>query len=109
MQDWENVLAHYNIKGRITGIKNGPLVQRIEFEPEAGTKLKNIAAALDDIARELGLSSLRAETIEGSSLIGFEVPQKEPQTIDFAALLNADAPQGRLPICLGCDVIGNPV
>lgn len=50
MQDWENVLAHYNIKGRITGIKNGPLVQRIEFEPEAGTKLKNIAAALDDIA-----------------------------------------------------------
>ena len=66
MQNWEEVLAHYKITGKVAGIKEGPLVTRVEFLPTAGTKLKNVAAAIDDIAREMGVSSLRVEVIENT-------------------------------------------
>ena len=44
MQNWEDVLAHYNITGKVAGIKEGPLVTTVEFLPTAGTKLKNVTA-----------------------------------------------------------------
>lgn len=110
MQNWEEVLAHYNITGKVTGIKEGPLVTRVEFLPAAGTKLKNVAAAADDIAREMGVSSLRVEAAESTNLIGLEIPAQTPKTVDFGAVLaQSPSPQGKLPICLGADVAGAPV
>lgn len=110
MQNWEEVLAHYNIAGSVVGIKEGPLVTTVEFLSAAGTKLKNIAAAADDIAREMGVSSLRVEVIENTDLIGFEIPSSAPKTVDFEAVLaHSPSPQGKLPICLGVDVVGAPV
>lgn len=110
MQNWEEVLAHYNITGKVAGIKEGPLVTTVEFLPTAGTKLKNVAVAADDIAREMGVSSLRVEVIENTNLIGFEIPAQTPKTVDFEAVLaHSPSPQGKLPICLGVDVAGAPV
>ena len=110
MQNWEEVLAHYNIAGSVAGIKEGPLVTTVEFLPAAGTKLKNIAAAADDIAREMGVSSLRVEPVQGTNLIGLEIPSQTPKTVDFEAILaQSPSPQGKLPICLGADVAGAPV
>ncbi len=107
---WEEVLSHYNIGGKVTEIKVGPLVETVEFLPAAGTKLKNVAAAAEDIAREMGIASLRVEALENSNLIGFEIPAPEPKTIDFADVLaQSPTPQGKLPICLGVDIAGNPV
>ena len=74
MQNLEEVLGHYGIKGKVAGVCDGPVIRQIAFEPEAGTKLKNILAAEDDIARELGVSALRVEPIDGSRCLGFEIP-----------------------------------
>ena len=111
MQNLEEVLGHYGIKGKVAGVCDGPVIRQIAFEPEAGTKLKNILAAEDDIARELGVSALRVEPIDGSRCLGFEIPEEEMRVVDFAAILKSDAfaaAKGELPICLGVDVRGDP-
>jgi len=110
MNDFEEVLSHYGIKGQVVAINQGPLIKQIVFLPEVGTKVKNIEVVLDDVARELGYSSLRVDAIEGSSNLGFEIPQDEFKTVDFKnMLLNTDAQRGDLPVCMGADVLGNPV
>ena len=42
MQNLTEILAHYGVKGEVTGINVGPMVKQIEFLPEAGTKIKTI-------------------------------------------------------------------
>ncbi|MDR1694074.1 MAG: hypothetical protein LBR70_02630 [Lactobacillaceae bacterium] len=111
MQDLEKVLEHYGIKGRVIKTNRGPLITQIEYLPAAGTKVKNITSYLDDIARELGVSSLRVEPIENLNNLGFEVPREDMQTVDFNAILNSGAfrnAKGTLPICLGVDITGTP-
>ena len=110
MNDFEAVLSHYNIKGNVVGINEGPLLQQIEFLPEAGSKIKNIEAVIDDVARELGVDSVRVDYIEGTRHLGFEIPQDEFKTVDFNEIINkSEQVKGDLPICMGADILGNPV
>ncbi len=110
MQNFEEVLGHYGFSGEVVGVHEGPLLKQIEFLPVAGSKVKNIEAVLDDIARELGVSSLRVEMIEGTNHLGFEIPQDEFKTVDFNDIMNsAGRVKGELPICLGADILGRPV
>lgn len=112
MENLAEILAHYGVKGEVTGVNDGPMVRQITFLPAPGTKIKSITASLPDVAREMGVSSLRAEPVAGSSELGFEIPAAEMKTIDFAAIVNgADfaAAKGELPLCLGVDIAGRPV
>lgn len=112
MENLAKILAHYGVKGEVTGINDGPMVRQITFLPAPGTKIKSITASLPDVAREMGVSSLRTEPVAGSSELGFEIPATEMKTIDFAAIVNgADfaAAKGELPLCLGVDITGRPV
>ena len=110
MKNFEEILSHYGFSGEVVGIHDGPLLKQIEFLPVAGSKVKNIEAVLDDVARELGVSSVRVEMIEGTNHLGFEVPQDEFKTVDFYEMMNnAGRVKGELPICLGADILGRPV
>ena len=110
MKNFAEVLNHYGFSGEVIGIHDGPLLKQIEFLPAAGSKVKNIEAVLDDVARELGVSSVRVEMIEGTNHLGFEVPQEEFKTVDFNEIMNsAGRVKGELPICLGADILGRPV
>ena len=112
MEKLTEVLKHYGVNGKIADISEGPLVTLIEFKPEPGTKLKTVTASLDDIARELGIPSLRVEAIEKNGTIGFEVPAAQRKNIDFKPLLSSSeflTFQGDLPIILGTDIAGHPV
>lgn len=110
MTHFEEVLSHYGFSGQVVAEHDGPLLKQIEFLPAAGSKVKNIEAVLDDIARELGVSSLRVDMIEGTNHLGFEVPQDEFKTVDFHEIMNnAGHVKGDLPICLGSDILGRPV
>lgn len=111
MQNLEEVLSHYGVKGTFAGTEEGPLVVLAKFLPAAGTKLKNIVASMDDIARELGTTSLRVETIENTNLIGFEFPKEQFDTVDFTSIIKSQEfakAKGELPICLGADILGTP-
>ena len=112
MESLTDVQRHYGIAGEVTAVHEGPLVKHIEFLPEAGTKLKTVSASLPDIARELKVSSLRVEPVEGADTLGFEIPADEFKTVDFAVLLAGSDFQnakGALLLCLGVDIIGRPV
>lgn len=110
--DIEQVLSHYGINGRVIGKKEGPLLKLVEFEPAAGTKIKNITNALDDIARELKVPAVNVEAGTDNGTLWLEIPAETPKTVDFMTL--ADSPQfkdfkGALPLCLGTDIRGVPV
>lgn len=114
MRDLTEVLLNYDINGTVKTITQGPLLQIIEFEPKAGTKLKNILAVEEDIRRELGVSSLRIEPSHTNNSILFQIPLDEFDTIDFKTLL--ESPQfltakekQTLPLILGADITGQPV
>lgn len=111
MQNLVEVLSHYGIKGEFKQLNTGPLVNQAEFLPEPGTKLKNIVNSLDDIARELGVNSLRVGPVENSNTIGFEYPKESFDTVDFQKILSSDeflSAKGNLPICLGVNIAGIP-
>ncbi len=108
-----DTLKNYGISGEVVEEKKGPLLDVTVFAPAAGTKLKNIVASVEDIRRELGVASLRVEPDENSNAILFEMPRKEPETIDFKAILQSEsfkkaAEKYQLPICLGVNIVGEP-
>ena len=108
----EDALKHYGIKGKVLNTVEGPLVKQIQFQPEAGTKLKNIQAVLPDIARETGLKGLRLSSFCEGGCIGFEVSVPDPKTVDLEALLESNAFEkafGALPLSLGVTITGQPV
>lgn len=112
MTELEEVLSHYGIAGQEKETNKGPLITQIVFTPEAGTKIKNITAHIDDIAREMKLKSLRVEAIEDSADLGFEIPNETFETVDFKKILESEDFQnakGALPICLGADITGKPL
>lgn len=110
MQNFEEVLSHYGIRGKVIDIHDGPLLQQVVFQPAKGTKLSTVEAVREDIARELGLVSLRLGETAETGCIGFEFPQKQFKTIDFKQTLQAAGfTAGELPLCLGVDIAGNPV
>jgi len=105
-------LGRFGIKGAVEKVNRGPLITQIVFVPAPGTKIKNISAALSDIAREIGANSLRAEPIPDSNAVGFELPTDDPRIVDLGQILapgEFDSAAGALPICLGVDIAGNPV
>ena len=112
MSDLQEILEQYSIFGEVVSETTGPLLKQIEFAPQAGTKLKNILAVEKDIARQMGVTSLRIEPVEGKNCLAFQIPAEEMKTIDFAQILANDelwTDKGALPICLGVDVCGKPV
>ena len=114
MSNLEDVLKNYAISGEIINQTRGPLLNIIEFEPAPGTKLKNITSSLEDIRREMGVSSLRVEPAEVGNAILFEVPAENFETVDFNKIINSKefekaAEKYALPICMGADIKGTPV
>lgn len=112
MNDFIEVLNLFGIDGEVTKITQGPMIKQIAFLPKPGTKIKTVAASLSDIARELGVNSLRIEPIPDSKEIGFEIPADIKQTVDFVPLLSSaefENAEGALPLLLGVDIIGRPV
>ena len=57
------VLAHFGIFGEIGNIYEGPLVAQIEFKLAEGAKFATVEKLIKDIARELGVSGIRATTM----------------------------------------------
>lgn len=107
----EKALSHFGVIGKQTGTKTGPLIEQIIFEPAAGTKIRQIMMHLDDIAREMRVSSLRVSSIADSAALGFEIPAEILSTVSFSDILASEAfaeAKGELPISLGVDIAGVP-
>ncbi|MDP3935658.1 MAG: DNA translocase FtsK 4TM domain-containing protein [Alphaproteobacteria bacterium] len=106
------VLNEFGIKGRILGVKPGPVVTLYELEPAAGVKSARIISLADDIARSMSARSARVSVISGRNAMGIELPNEHRETVYFREILSSSDFQDnscQLPLGLGKDIGGHPI
>ena len=106
------VLADFNIKGEVVGVKPGPVVTLYDFEPAPGTKTTRVSGLADDIARSMSATSARAAAIPGRKAIGIEIPNKSREMVRLRELIEGgsfEEEDRTLAMALGKDIGGFPV
>ncbi len=106
------VLNEFGVKGRIIGVRPGPVVTLYELEPAAGVKSARIISLADDIARSMSARSARVSVIPGRNAMGIELPNEHRETVYFREILSSHDYRDngcQLPLGLGKDIGGNPI
>jgi len=109
----EQRLKEFKVPVSVLGAGAGPVITRYEVEPATGVRGAQIVGLMKDLARALGLTSIRVvETIPGKTCMGLELPNTRRQMIRLSEILESDAYRGshsHLTIALGKDITGRPV
>jgi S-DNA-T family DNA segregation ATPase FtsK/SpoIIIE len=110
-------LAEFKVKGRVTGMRPGPVVTVYEFLPDPGIALAKVMNMEDDLALGLQAEKVRIDRVLDKNVVGIEVPNPEREIISFREILDSPefkiAPkagsQGLLSLVLGKDIGGKPI
>ncbi|UYN99023.1 MAG: DNA translocase FtsK [Devosia sp.] len=108
----EEVLGDFGVKGDIINVRPGPVVTLFELEPAPGIKSSRVISLADDIARSMSAISARVAVVPGRNAIGIELPNHNRETVFFREMLASsdfEKMKGKLPICLGKTIGGEPV
>ena len=108
----EEVLQDFGVKGDIINVRPGPVVTLFELEPAPGIKSSRVISLADDIARSMSAISARVAVVPGRNAIGIELPNQNRETVFFREMLASsdfEKMKGKLPICLGKTIGGEPV
>ncbi len=108
----EAVLQDFGVKGDIINVRPGPVVTLFELEPAPGIKSSRVISLADDIARSMSAISARVAVVPGRNAIGIELPNQTRETVFFREMLASsdfEKMKGKLPICLGKTIGGEPV
>jgi S-DNA-T family DNA segregation ATPase FtsK/SpoIIIE len=109
----ETVLNDFNVSVKVVAVYPGPVITRFELELAPGVKVSRISGLSKDLARGLSVTRVRVvEIIQGKSVIGLEIPNREREMVALSELLVStifvDA-QSPLTLALGKDIAGVPV
>lgn len=106
-------LLSFDIEGKVTEVRPGPVVTMYEFEPAPGTKVARIVNLADDLALAMKATSLRiVAPLPGKSVVGIEVPNPYRETVSLKDVVTSDAftrARSKLTLALGKDIFGAPV
>ena len=109
----EQKLGYFGITGEVMEVAPGPVITTFEYKPAPGIKISKIVNLADDLALALSALSIRiVAPIPGKDVIGIEIPNIKKNLVPFIDIVNSDDfinIDSKLPICLGKDIIGNPV
>ncbi len=109
----EKKLGYFGIKGEVMGVSPGPVITTFEYRPEPGIKISKIVNLADDLALALSAFSIRiVAPIPGKDVMGIEIPNIKKSLVPFIDIVSSVAfinSKSKLPICLGKDIVGNPV
>jgi len=108
----EGVLEDFGVKGDIINVRPGPVVTLFELEPAPGIKSSRVIGLADDIARSMSAISARVAVVPGRNAIGIELPNQNRETVYLREMLASqdfEKMKGKLPICLGKTIGGEPV
>lgn len=109
----EEKLARFNVTGKVTKIKPGPVITLFEYQPDIDSKVSKILALEHDLALALEAVSVRiVAPIPGTSRVGFEVANKERKSVKMGDIVrSAVFAQTRfsLPLILGQDTAGENI
>ncbi|MDL2285907.1 DNA translocase FtsK 4TM domain-containing protein [Desulfococcaceae bacterium OttesenSCG-928-F15] len=106
-------LADFGVTGRVTTVNPGPVITTFEYKPAPGVKISKVTNLADDLALALRALSIRiVAPIPGKAAIGIEVPNSHREMVHFREIVTSEAFTKRtspLTVCLGKDIVGNPV
>jgi S-DNA-T family DNA segregation ATPase FtsK/SpoIIIE len=109
----EKRLKDFGVEVRVVAASPGPVITRYEIEPALGVKGAQVVSLAKDLARSLGLVSIRVvETIPGKTTMALELPNAKRQTIRLSEVLGSQAyadSGSQLTLGLGKDIVGNPI
>ena len=109
----EKKLEDFNVNGKVIAVSPGPVITTFEYEPAPGVKINKIVNLTDDLALALRATSIRiVAPIPGKAAIGIELPNTSRELVRFRGIVASSAfekSKSKLTICLGRDIVGNPV
>jgi S-DNA-T family DNA segregation ATPase FtsK/SpoIIIE len=109
----EKKLEDFGVHGKVVAVSPGPVITTFEYEPAAGVKINKIVNLSDDLSLALRASSIRiVAPIPGKAVVGVEVPNSTREMVRFKEIVASpefDKSKSKLTICLGKDIVGNPV
>ena len=109
----EKKLEDFGVQGRVVEVAPGPVITTFEYEPAPGVKINKIVTLTDDLALAMRAISIRiVAPIPGKAVIGIEVPNTNRQVVRFKEVIASSAfekSKSKLTLCLGKDIVGNPV
>ena len=104
--------AEYGVKGKVVGIRPGPIVTLYEFMPESGVRMADVSKTVKDMTRAMATENIRIAHIPSTQLIGVEMVNITRQTVRFQSLVDNDTfinSKYKIPLALGVDIGGNPM
>ena len=106
-------LQDYGVHGvTVENAYPGPIITRFELQLPAGTKVSKITGLAKDLARNMGVMSIRiVDVIPGKTTIGIEVPNDIRDLVAIRDVLSSDDFQkaaSPLTVVLGKTIGGNP-
>jgi S-DNA-T family DNA segregation ATPase FtsK/SpoIIIE len=106
----EKTLRNFGIEVERGEIRTGPSVTQYSFRPAVGVKIAKILSLQDDLSLALA-NPIRIEApIQGKSLFGIEVPNKNSSLVCLRSILESGdfkSMKSDLTIAIGEDVSGN--
>jgi S-DNA-T family DNA segregation ATPase FtsK/SpoIIIE len=106
-------LEDFGVHGKVVAVSPGPVITTFEYEPAAGVKINKIVNLSDDLALALRAISIRiVAPIPGKAVVGIEVPNSSREMVRFKEIVASpvfDKSKSKLTLCLGKDIVGNPV
>jgi len=109
----EKKLEDFGVHGKVAAVSPGPVITTYEYEPAPGVKINKIVNLSDDLSLALRATSIRiVAPIPGKAVVGIEVPNVNREKVRFKEIVASsvfDKSKSKLTICLGKDIVGNPV
>jgi len=109
----EKKLDDFGVRGKVVTVLPGPVITTFEYEPAPGVKINKIVNLSDDLALALRATSIRiVAPVPGKAVIGIEVPNTTRDLVRFKGIIASsvfEKSKSKLTICLGKDIVGNPV
>ncbi len=109
----EKKLIDFGVQGEVVAVFPGPVITTFEYKPAPGVKINKIVNLTDDLALALRAISIRiVAPIPGKAAIGIEIPNAVREHVCFKEIVTSEhfhKSKSRLTVCLGKDIVGNPV
>jgi len=109
----EKKLEDFGVHGKVVTVSPGPVITTFEYEPAPGVKINKIVSLTDDLALALKAISIRiVAPIPGKAVIGIELPNASRELVRFKSVVGSrvfEKSKSKLTLCLGKDIIGEPV
>jgi len=103
----EAKLQEFGLDGKVTGIRQGPVITRYEVKLATGVRLNQVRALSEDLGLALMSGNIRIQApIPGTNLVGIEVANDQPVTLGLKQILSVWDRKAILPMALGTDTAG---